>query len=83
MVISEYIRVPVAQAASEKVTNTVGTFLKENMDGYQVPATKTAFKKVTNTVGTFLKEDRDRLLKIGVMTTQTEQKRLPVWREPF
>ncbi|MBA4854061.1 hypothetical protein [Emticicia sp. BO119] len=43
----------------EKVTNMVGTFLKEESDGFQVQATQMALEKVANMVGTFLNEDRN------------------------
>ncbi|RFS13736.1 hypothetical protein [Emticicia sp. C21] len=38
---------------SKKVTDLVGTFLK-NSDGFQVLNTKLEYKKVTDMVGTFL-----------------------------
>jgi hypothetical protein len=44
------------KVASEKVDNTVGTFLKKRFDGFQiisVSTTQAASEKVTNTVGTF------------------------------
>jgi hypothetical protein len=35
-VVSESVQVPATQAASEKVTNMVDTFLPEDGDGFQV-----------------------------------------------
>jgi hypothetical protein len=58
---------PPVQAKSEKVTDTVGTLMKEKH--LKVKTTKMAPEKVACTVGTFLNEGSAR-----VKTTKTEPK---------
>ena len=53
----------------EKVTNTVGTFLNNDSNGFQkirVKTTKVKAKKVTDVMGTFLKEGSNGLWIIRV-----------------
>ena len=46
-----------AKKESEKVANTVATFLSEYSNDFQVPISRVEPEKVTNMVGTFLHED--------------------------
>ncbi|RFS16951.1 hypothetical protein [Emticicia sp. C21] len=68
------------KAASEKVTNTGGTFLNEVQRTFQLSTTKTASEKVTNTGGTFLNSGRD---LSSYQPRKQHQKRLPIRGEPF
>jgi CRISPR/Cas system CMR-associated protein Cmr5 small subunit len=51
-VVSECVRVPTTKTESEKVANTVATFL--NKAEMKIPAIKVESGKVANTVATFL-----------------------------
>ena len=67
------------ELAGIKVTNMVGTFMKENSDSFQkirVMTTKVEPEKVTNTVGTFLNEGRNGFEKVKIKTLKTESEKV-------